>query len=225
MNYFISFCLLIITFSCNSIKIGDKDNIDYFEGEIIYNIVYSNIIIDVSSDYLEENIGSKVILTFKNGNHRKEYYSKSGKLLSVRILDLDKKKSFSKSTGENTVDWIDITKQDTKLTFKRIKDSTIIGYSSIGIEAIGSTVVNEENISLTGTFFYAKELNVNPEWYKDYKEANFNEIIKIGKGLSVSEVSNTPYWVSTLNAVEVKRRKVSDSELKINLSGCKLIEL
>jgi len=223
MKYLISILLMIFIFSCTSTKEVTQDK--YFEGEIVYNIDYSNISVELSANYLEENIGDKIILTFKNGNQKKEYYSKSGKLLSVRFLDLEQKKSFSKSTNEDTVNWVDITKQDTKLTFEQIKDSTVMGYSVVGVKTVGSTIVNDETFYLSGQFYYAKKLRINPEWYKDYYEANFNEIIKIGKGITISQVSNTPYWITTLNATRVKRRKVKDSELKFNLTGYKLKEL
>jgi|GEM_PF-1666499 len=225
MKTFTLIFFLIILYSCESVKKVNHSDNTYFEGEIEYNIDYSDILINVYSDYLEENIGDKVVLTFKNGNQKKEYYSKSGKLLSVRFLDLKQKKLFSKSTNEDTVSWIDITKQDTKLTFEQIKDSTVMGYSVVGIKTVGSTIVNDETFYLSGQFYYAKKLRINPEWYKDYYEANFNEIIKIGKGITISQVSNTPYWITTLNATRVKRRKVKDSELKFDLTGYKLKEL
>ena len=224
MKFILSTFILSLLLACNSTKEVIQDN-NYFEGEIVYDIDYSNISVKLSADYLEENIGDKIILTFKNGNHKKEYYSKSGKLLSVRFLDLEQKKSFSKSTNEDIVNWIDITKQDTKLSFNKIKDSTILGYSSIGVKTSGTTLVNEETFYLSGQFYYAKNLKINPDWYKNHFEANFNEIIKIGKGITISQKTNTPYWITTINATQVKRRKLKDSELKFDFTGHQLQEL
>jgi len=225
MKTFTLVFFLIILYSCESAKKFNNSDNTYFEGEIEYNIDYSDILINVSSNYLEENIGDKIIFTFKNGNQKKKYYSKSGKLLSVRFLDLDQKKSFSKSTNEEIINWVDITKQNTKLAFEQIKDTTVIGYSAVGIKTVGSSVVNEQTFFLTGKFYYAKKLKINPEWYNDYNEANFNEIIKIGKGITISQTSNTPYWTTTLSATYVKKRKVKDSELKFDISGNNLVEL
>ena len=76
----------------NNLKKNNDSIGSYFEGEIHFTIKYDSIPTYLNEDYLENAIGSKMILTFKNGNHKKEYYSPSGELLSQRFLDLSSKK-------------------------------------------------------------------------------------------------------------------------------------
>ena len=46
--------------------------VEYFEGQIFYDVEYSEVDEGYSANWLELNLGSRMVLTFKNGNTKKE---------------------------------------------------------------------------------------------------------------------------------------------------------
>ena len=59
---------------------------------------------------------------------------------------------------------------------------------------------------------------MNPEWYKDYNEGNFNEIAELAKGVSFRTINKGVFWEQKIVAVSINRRKVKKSEIDINLT-------
>ncbi len=99
--------LILISFtisflSCTSIK-TNKTKKKYFEGIVTYNIDYESFHKNFTRESLKETIGSKMILTFKNGNYKKEFFSPDGKLLNVRFLDLQKNRLYGKLFDNDTI--------------------------------------------------------------------------------------------------------------------------
>ena len=70
---------------------------------------------------LKELIGSKMVLTFKKGNYKKEYFSPNGDALEQRFLILKDEKSYQKTNSSDTISWFDFTQEDTKTTFEVLK--------------------------------------------------------------------------------------------------------
>ena len=201
----------------------------YFEGEIHFTITYDSVPSNMNSKFLEDVIGSKMILVFKNGNHRKEYYSPQGKLISQRFLDLSVLKSFNIRPDEDTVFWFDITKPDSKTNFTKINDTIIKDYKCITIRSKTLTPNpqnKEQNLVIKSIYQAATELAVNPTWFSEYNEGNFNEMIKLTKSLVIETYEKGPFWNTTIIADKIIWRKVKNNELEIeNLKGRPLKEL
>ncbi|MGJ8593129.1 MAG: hypothetical protein ACSHXF_11300 [Aquaticitalea sp.] len=169
-----------------------------------------------------------MILTFKKGNFKKEYFSPSGKLLQKRILNLKSQKSYIKTFDSDTIFWIDITKNDSKTTFEILNDSTILNHPCTVIKT--KTIVtgdsyNGQSFEVGGLFKYAQDLSINPSWYKNYKEGNFNEIAEVGKGIPIVTINKGIYWEQRLMVSSITERKVKNSELKMKLKNYPLKEL
>lgn len=194
----------------------------YFEGQVIYNIEYTPYNKNFSPDRIKEMVGSKMILTFKKGNYKKEYFSPNGELLQERILNLKDYKSYMSTKDSDTIFWIDITKNTSKTTFEVLKDSTILNHPCTIIKtksAVSLKSHNEEPFEIEGIFKYAKDLPVNPDWYVNYKEGNFNEIIESGKGISIETINRGMYWEQQIKVVLIIERKVKKSEVKIKINN------
>ena len=200
----------------------------YFEGQVTYEIEYSPYDKKFQPERIKELVGSKMILTFKKGNYKKEYFSPNGKLLQERILNLKDKKSYLRTSDSDTIYWMDITKNDSKTSFEILNDSIILNHPCTVIKT--KTIVSGDNFNgrsfeVGGLFKYAKDLPINPSWYKDYKEANFNEIAKSGKGIAIVTINKGIYWEQKINVKTITERKVKKRELKINLNNAPLKEL
>lgn len=228
LTYFV--CILVVIIACNSGKELTSEHDKYFEGVVTYSIEYTNSFGNIPPDKLEqlkELIGSKMVLTFKNGNYRKDFLSPSGKILGERFLNLQQEKNYHIPHDLDTIYWFDITRYDMKTDFKQIKDSVILNQPVTGVAT--ETIISnygERIRTIKGIYYYAKELNVNPSWYKNYKESNFREIIKIGKGIQLYYLNEGVYWTQIIQAVDISHRKVKDSEITIRMDKNKaLIEL
>ena len=219
------FSYVVLFYFISSCSFSENDS-EYFEGVIEYNIDYIPYSDSFTSADLEDVAGDKSILTFKKGNYKKEIYAKNGKLLSTIIFDKAQNKSFIKFVDQEIIYWVDITKHDTKLQFNQIKDSVCLGYSLIGVKTVGTTPVADSTLDIWGYYYYAKDLKINPDWYSNYFEANVNEIMKIGKGISLIEIMGLPHWQKSIHATSIQKRKVSDDELKVKFDkNLKLEEL
>ncbi|WP_107037547.1 hypothetical protein [Brumimicrobium mesophilum] len=206
-------CLILI----NNIVFA-QENVIFFEGQIVYDIDYKPYEQNFSSERLKEMIGSRMILTFKDGNFKKEFFSSDGSKLSERTLSLKDKKLYSKSNDSDTVLWIDITVTSTKVTFEKLKDSVVFEYPCTIISTKTVVTFDNEIYNVAALYNYAKDLPINPEWYVDFKEGNFYEIMKVGKGIAVREVNKGLFWEQKLEMRSISHRKVKNSEIKVKLN-------
>jgi len=197
----------------------------YFEGQITYEIEYSPYEKKFAPERIKELIGSKMILTFKKGNYKKEYFSPNGELLQERILNLKDKKYYFRTNDSDTIYWMDITKNDSKTTFEVLSDSSILNHPCTIIKTktiVSGESFNGQSFEIGGLFKFAQDLPINPNWYKDYKEGNFNEIAKSGKGIAIVTINKGIYWEQRIKAISIIERKVKKSELNINFNNAPL---
>ncbi|QIE58985.1 hypothetical protein G5B37_05235 [Rasiella rasia] len=223
--------VLVVCFACFSFMCGNQNTPtrDYFEGQVVYDITYTPYSDSYPIERLKELIGSKMVLTFKNGNYKKEYYAPNGELVQERFVQLKHDKSYFRTKDSDTVYWVDITINDTKTTFTVLKDTVVMNHPC-RIITTKSTVSGEgfegKPIEVKGVTTYAQDLPVNPKWYNNFYEGNFNEISKEGKGIAIVTVNKGMFWEQTLSMTSVTHRKVKNKEIKIkNLKSAPLKQL
>lgn len=213
---------LIIAFSISalSFKPACKKK-SYFEGEIIYQIDYKPYSTAFRAERIQELIGSKMVLTFKKGNYKKAYFSPDGKLLQTRILNLKDKKSYLIPSDSDTIYWLDITLNASQTDFKELNDTLIMNHPCKSLQT--RTVVTLEStqgstMELEGIYRYAQDLPINPKWYRDYKEGNYQEMVAIAKGIALQEINKGVYWEQTLTAITIRPREVKELELDLQIA-------
>lgn len=215
--------LLILIFSIIYYGFEFREK-SYFEGQIIYDIEYSTYKIDPQK--LKELNGSKIILTYKKGNYKKQYFSPNGKLVQERILDLEAKKSYLKIFDTDTIFWFDITKSDSEISFKILNDSIILDHPCKIIEtSFFENNLSEQLNEVKTITKYAQDLIIDPSWYKDFRYSSYNEIAKIVKGISIEETTITGDYEREIKLNSINKRKVNSSELEIELKNNPLVEL
>lgn len=202
--------------SCSNVRQTSKKN-PFFEGTIVYSTKYQPYSPIFKEEELMELICSKIIMTLKNGNYKKQYISSNGNIISERYLDLESQKSYLKEIDNDTIYWFDITKSDTKTTFRLLNDTIISSFQLRGIETTSIVKLPNSNmppVKLKGAFYYSKKYKVNPDWYKDYNEDNFNDIIKYGKGIQLFEFHKGLFWEQKIYAEKVLPEKVNEKEIQ-----------
>ncbi len=224
--------ILYILLGCHSSKRTESTSGPepvYFEGEIHYSISYDSLPDYLNEKYLQRNLGVEMILVYKNGNQRKEFYSENGELLSTRYLDLQQNKSFSFQVDEDTVTWFDIRKPDTHATFSELSD-TIIGNNDYLVLYTTVRTPNpsdkKKDFEVKTQFINSEQLPVNPEWFSNYREGNFNELIGLTKSMSIETHTYGPFWNTSYVADSIIWRTVKDKEVEVEqLKGRPMIEL
>ncbi len=110
--------------------------------------------------------------------------------------------------------WVDCSVQDSKSHFKKVQGSVVLGYPTICLELeteVGG--FGEWTPIVKSKYHYGKELKINPDWYINYLEANFNEIVKIAPGMLLNATSDDFFWISKKTALKVEQRKVNSKDL------------
>ena len=213
---YILFLIIISVLSCKVQEERSSSKEIYFEGEVEYKIEYSQYDDRFTESRLKEVIGDRITMFFKDGYYLKKYFRSDGTLIRETYLDLDKNKSFTTQIENDTVYWIDLTKNDSKTTFKRISDSLIMNQSTIGVETktiVTGSGFNDKSYHVGGRTYFSKNLKVNPLWYKYCVEANTNEIIEIGKGIQLLSINSEIFWTKTVTAKSYKRRMIFRDEI------------
>lgn len=217
-NNFSLLILSLLLFSCNTQKTISK--INYFEGIITYDLEYLLKDDRFSESQLKNNIGAKMKLYFKNGNYLKQFYSSQGELLSETCLNLNENKSFNKQIGNDTIYWMNIRNNDSKTTFTQKQDSIICNEPTIVLKTkttITGPGFKNNSYNVTGELHFSKNLKVNPLWYQYYLEGNFNEQIKIGKGMQLLYINNGPFWTKRTTATLIEHKKLKSNDIFFKL--------
>ena len=223
MNYSVAFkyiiCLLFwIQPNSAEIEMSSNPQENYFEGELIYEIEYKSHIPNVSASYFEENYGVKMIMLFRKGNYVQRYYNQYDELLSELFLKINSNISYYVPVESDTAYWFNIENEDSKSTIKYVRDTVISQHSCIHIklesDANGSEF-KQENLFVEGDNFYSKSILLNPKWYEDYYESNYNTVIKEGKGILYKSISNDDYRMIETTLKSFKKRKIRINELKM----------
>ncbi len=211
---------MILFCSCNRIQNSKKEKVSYFEGMITYSIDYLPLSDKYSKESLKKSIGAKMILTFKEGNYKKQYYSSNGNLLSQRYLNLEEQRSYSKSVANDTIYWFDITKSDSKTQLFPIKDTTILNYPTIGMATetlVSGLSYGYKTYREVGEYYFAKDLKVDPNWYVDYKESNFYEMMKFGQGMQLFSVNENFFWAQIFTAISIETKDIDKSDITLKI--------
>lgn len=214
-----------LLFTCNSNEKIAKAK--YFEGIVTYRLDYEPYSDRFSDKQLKELMGYKMIVHYKKGNLKKEYYSPTGELLNERYLDLKAGKYYSRKFDNDTVFWIDITVADSKSTFKRLKDTIIAKQEAIGVLskiAVKIAPYPDSIFNVTSRNYFSKKHKLKPEWYRNFNESNFNELIKIGKGVELLVIYNNVYWTQKVEAVSIEEKIINARAIHFTLKENEILK-
>lgn len=215
-NYMISPITAILTLLFCIFFMSAEQKSEYFEGEIIYDIEYqlNPTASDIEDLTFDQSI--KMIMLFKDGNMYKKYYNSENDLLEERLLVLNEKKYYQRSTDNDTIYWFDITKNDSPTTYEITGKTRLLNQNCTVVRAITSL---GENISFEAESIYSDELKTNRNWYKNFKEANFNGLAEKIDVILLKQVSYSTIYNKVIRATKIIHRSVDLSNHEFDFKG------
>jgi len=186
----------------------------YFQGQVEYSLEYIPRDAHVQPEQIAELVGSRMIMIMgSKGNYKQQFFAPDGTLRSARYVDLREKKAYMKMADVDTLFWFDITVEDTKSRFTVLGDTLIDQHPCVVID--GQNLIIERNgqqITLEDQYIFATDLPINPEWYREFKEANYYRLMSLARGILLESTIEVGYWKRRLKARSIEWRKVKKRE-------------
>ena len=114
---------------------------------------------------------------------------------------------------DDTVLWFDITENDTKLDFQVIKDTLIGDYSCRRVDTKSETISNGDTSKYFARWYFADSLKLNADWYDNYNEGSYNEIMDSIPQIPVEYFVSGYPWVQRYKFYKIEQRKVKRKEV------------
>ncbi|GLB48219.1 hypothetical protein [Neptunitalea lumnitzerae] len=223
---YISILGLFLTPSAWAQKVTDTT---YFEGTITYDITYISSKKGIDKNRLMALEGNKMVMTFKNGNYKKEFFAPDKSWLRSYYLLVENKKTYAKVADTDTVYWYSMAQRTSDAFITKGKDSVILNHKVVGFNSNIKVTLKTQPDSVfyvTSSYYFAPDLKVNPDWYEGFTEYRFDELFRRGKGIQLFMIEEGLYWTKIYTPTAINRRPVKDSELTLNLpEGTVFLEL
>ena len=197
----------------------------YFEGEIHYDLDYTLHTDKTTVERVKNSSGAKMVMLFRNGYWLKKYYNTSGELISERYLDLSENRSYQWNILGDAINTFDITRNDSPTTFTEAGKETILGHQCIKIAAETKIAYNGLDYTAKAEYYYSQRLKTNRNWYKDYKEGNYNEIGSEMNCIALKQNFNASYYTVYQIATKVIEREITDKEFTFDKTRLPLKEI
>ena len=101
---------------------------DYFEGQVVYTIIYSSTTPQMDLETLSDLRGNQMVMTFKEGNFKQEYYNAHGRPVQTSTRLIDEHRFYLEIPGLDTTYYSDtrFTGHTTQLNV--VGNAVIAGY-------------------------------------------------------------------------------------------------
>ena len=189
---------LLLPLICSSlIALGQKS----FEGKVTYQVRFISNIKGLSSEELTKRCASEQVYYTKGNNYR---YDWNGTIDQWSVYRSADKKVYGKNSLSDTLQWYGVTvNHDTiyRIDLKE-NDTTILGYPCDRLMFTCRSGIQ--------AYYFNRELAVDPDLYKDYKEVNYFAYLSIAKSLALKEVFMTPNYTEIVIATKVERIPIDD---------------
>lgn len=186
---------------------GDDVPPTYFEGEVEYQISVESRHPKLPVERLRSQYGTHFTTIFKNGRYMETH--KEGLVAKV-WFDPSENKEYTQMRGEDFIrvaDGHDLLPTPTKVeAVSRTRE--ILGYRASAL------VVHFDDGSRT-TFWYSSELRVDPAWFSRFRLAGFHLYYPRAKAMILEYDREMDILRRTFTVTKVKRRKVSDAEIRL----------
>jgi hypothetical protein len=188
---------------------------DYFEGRVEYEVSYQPFDTRFNEEDLLENDGSKIILTFKEGNYKREYYGKTGKL--IKKVTYNQKENVLYIVANDTIYYYSpvgtymqlnklIQGKDEKVLNQVCKSYYVELFDPLAPAPIQTTKYQ---------YFVDPQLSVNPDWYRQFTEGSWDKIMASLNSITLKHTMEQEWYKQTVTATRVDRRKIELAEFKI----------
>lgn len=192
--------LILFLVCCNTY--GQKK----FEGLLTYSINYKSKLPNMSSNQLNNLMGTKQWYAIKYSNYKSVY---NGSFIKLQIYRNDENRNYSLTAKSDTLYYEDYSKNKDKALSYEIKrnQDTIMG-----IPCDLLIVKAEKSKTL---IYFNSEYKVNPELFKNHNYGNWYYIISKTKALPLKTVTETEQFIMTSIATEIKPMQLNDNVFEI----------
>jgi hypothetical protein len=180
---------------------------EYFQGEIKYRITITPDSAKIDSVLLKDHYGKEWEFLYKNGNF---VWNMTGNELFKTIYKKTENRYYYFLKDSKVLGWKSGNKTtDSIISIKNLSGkSSILGHPCDVLEL--KTILLSERIKRTRHYFYAQDFKVNPKWYLNNLDGNFNEVYKRTKSIPLKIVDDYGEF-----KIEYEAIKISRTEIKI----------
>jgi hypothetical protein len=205
MRQLILFGLLSLFFSCA------KQNL--FEGEIKYNLNFSPEDAKIDTILLKDYYGEQWTFLFKNGNFR--WNMESSDTWIGSIYDQDENKYYYLIKNSGVVSWKKGSQRtDSIISIRNDNINTkILGHACRLLEVKSRLLIN--NVLRTRRYYYSPDLKINPEWFTQNQDGNFNEIYSRMKAIPLKIVDDFETFSISYEATDITPKRLDDSYFEV----------
>lgn len=203
--------LLIICIFCFTFCSNKNEELKSFEGKIVYTSEVKQKNDKKLPRYITSFDKDVMTSTFKNGFIKNDH---SNNLLYKSTIYHPKKRVIYTIDHSDSILMIPSNFKNTYQLDTTIRLDTVVeilGYTCHGIRQEFS---NKES----QTYFYAPELQVNPQNYKHYTMGFYYDFIKEAKSIYLMNIHEHPDYTYTIKATDINIKSIDDSEFEIKSS-------
>lgn len=177
-----------------------------FEGKVVYKNTYESKLPDVTDNQLAVSLGSKQDYLIKGGNYKS---ISNGASFTWQIYLEKDNKLYNKMADSDALLWIDgASRSDQVLNSKLNKGVTeILGHKCD--EVVLTTTNGVER------YYFNSKFAVDPSLYSKHFYGNWYDYLKLAKAVPLKMIVETPGFVITSTAVEMKAMKVAAKEFQL----------
>lgn len=209
--------------SCAVHKTKSAEQLNYFEGVIEYSVVYESLHPNISTeDFISKSPDTK-ILYFKNGNFVTESFQNET-MTSRSWFDQNSNKIYIQKINSDTLYYYNSTNVDFIMEpFKVRNGDSILEYPTqkITLDLKGKDSTNYTTSKSQFVFHIATGLPIDPSWFKNYYEFDYNKIMTAAPGMILKEEDIIfGFRKLTKTATRIERKSV---QLDLSVDSTKIL--
>lgn len=177
-----------------------------FEGKIVYQNTYKSKLSGVTNDQLAVSMGSKQDYFIKEGNYKS---ISNGASWFWQIYIGRENRLYNKIGNSDVILWMDGASRSDQIVETKVNREVmeVLGYKCD--EAVFTLKNGSEK------YYFNSKLSVDPSLYSKHLYGNWYDYLKLAKAVPLKMVVETPEFVMTSTAIEIKPMKVAETEFQL----------
>jgi hypothetical protein len=199
------FAGIILITGCNSS--ATKNNNNYFEGKLTYDISYIPTTSSADTAFLKAFVAKGAEMSFKEGSYNEIFY---GGGIRQEIYNQKENRDYNLLDSKDTLYWLDCSKKSPEPVQVQInkKKKTILG-----IEC--DELVFSYPSKTIRYYFNSDTLKIDPDWYKNFTFQNKSMQMQKMGSLYLGIEMEYPDFIITWTTVKIQPQKIDEKEFII----------
>jgi hypothetical protein len=186
---------------------------NYFEGEIKYKVTVLTKSKNIDPNLISEYDNKIWTYYFKDGNFK---WNLPSEFWLSHIYNRKANKFYFIAKDSDLITWQNGKKiTDSIIDIKTLKTKTKILNYTCNLLIIKTKYLQNKTVR-TRSYYYSNELEVNSNWYVNYKNNNFDQIYKLTKSIPLKIIDDYGTFTIIYEAIDVKQRLLDISIFDIS---------